>query len=289
MKTKFKIVAGILSIILVAYFCSSQVRNIVSSLWNQETFPLQAATLLVQDEWKAIVGLLLEMGWHLFNKNVPPTISPIDDETARKQRGSILRDAFFNNNDVSVKGNPTKAEDVIKSIQFSSYEEKNHCNLKEGIPEVEFYETLKEIADLTNLDIDLKRVVQRARNFTGGDRLAVNNLKFKTKNGSMVFGRIAVLRNGDKIYMAYSLQSVTFRLANKQSKLENAKNFIRFSETLNKANDDYDEGDKDGADGFSFDFKQNLSAFFHKQAIDGFLKHCSHLLRRLDNEKKEEL
>ena len=89
--------------------------------------------------------------------------------------------------------------------------------------------------------------------------------------------------------MAYSLQSVTFRLRNKQSKLENAKNFIRFSETLNKANDDYDEGDKDGADSISFDFKQDLFAFFHKQAIDGFLKHCSYLLRRLDNEKKEEL
>lgn len=277
-------------IILVAYFCSSQVRNIVSSLLNQETFPRQAATRLVQDEWKAIVGLLLEMGWYLFNKNVPQTASPVDDETARKQRRSILRDAMFDKNEVSVKSNATKAEDVIKSIRFSSYEEKNHCNLKEGIPEVEFDATVEEIADLTNIPIDLKRVVQRARNFAFGDALAANRLQFTTNKGSMVFGRIAVLRNGDTIDMAYSLHSVTFDLRDKQSKHENAMNFIRFSETLNK--DDYDEGDKDGADdlnAISFDLGQDLLAFFHKKAIDGFVKHCGHLLKRLDNEKKKEL
>ena len=287
---KLKILAGIFLIIVAAYFCSSQVRDIVSSLWNQGTFPREAATLLLQNEWKAIVGLLFDMGWHIFNTNVPQTVSTIDDETARKQRMSILRTAIFDKNEVSVKGNATKAEDVIKSIRFSSYEENNLCNLKEGIPEVEFDETVEEIADLTNMPIKLKRVVQRARNFSGGDDLAVNNLKFKGKNGSMVIGRIAILRNGDTIDMAYSLHSVTFDLKDKQSKSGNAMNFLMFFKTLNKANEEeYDEGDKDGADDISFDLQQDLLAFFDKKAIDGFIKRCGHLLKRLDNEKKEEL
>ena len=48
------------------------------------------------------------------------------------------------------------------------------------------------------MPIKLKRVVKRARNFTHGDVLAVDRLQFTTKNGYMLFGRIDVLRNGDK-------------------------------------------------------------------------------------------
>ena len=289
MKTKLMILTGIFfTIILIAHFYPSQVRDIVSSLRNQETFPLQSVIAIVKDEWKEIAGLMLEMGWHFYKTKVPPTVSPIHDETARKQPRSRLRDAFFNNNDASVKGNTTKAEDVIKSIRFSSYDEKNHCDLKEGIPEVEFNETVEKIADLTNIPKEMKRLVQMARNYTRGDGLAVKNLKLKMKNGSLLFGRIAVLRNGDTIDVAYSIQSVTFRFKDKQSKPENVKNLIMLSETL-KENGDYDEGDKDGADDISFDLLQDLIAFFNKQAIDGFVKQCGHLLKRLDSEKKEEL
>ena len=210
-----------------------------------------------------------------------------DDETVRQaRRRAKLHVAIYEDFKFSTEGNATKAEDVIKSIRFSSYEENNLCNLKEGIPEVEFDETVEEIADLTNMPIKLKRVVQRARNFSGGDDLAVNNLKFKGKNGSMVIGRIAILRNGDTIDMAYSLHSVTFDLKDKQSKSGNAMNFLMFFKTLNKANEEeYDEGDKDGADDISFDLQQDLLAFFDKKAIDGFVKRCGHLLKRLDNEK----
>ena len=215
-----------------------------------------------------------------------------DEEIARRQRRALLKVVIYDQDEASVKGNATKAEDVIKSIRFSSYEENNLCDLKEGIPEVEFDETVEEIADLTNMPIKVKRVVQRARNFTRGNVLAVNRLQFKTKDGNMVFGRVAVLRKGDTLDMTYSLHSVTYKLRNKQNKPENTRNFTKFTETLNKANDVDDEGDEDDADDLndiSFDLRQDLLAFFHKQAIDGSVKHCGHLLKRLDNEKKEEL
>ena len=50
------------------------------------------------------------------------------------------------------------------------------------------------------MPIKLKRVVQRARNFTRGNALAVNRLQFKTKLGNMAFGRIALLRKGDTLF-----------------------------------------------------------------------------------------
>ena len=220
--------------------------------------------------------------------------SRIDEETKRKQQGAIMHAAIYEKDDVSAKGNATKAEDVIKSLRFSSYEENYLCDLKEGIPGIEFDVTVEEIAELTNMPVRLKRVVKRARNFTGGNVLAVNRLHFKTEDGDMVFGRIAVLRKGNTLDMAYSLHSVNYELKNKQSKPENAGNFKKFFETLN-ANEVDDEGDgddsdddKDDSNEISFDLRQEFLAFFHKQAIEGFVKHCDYLLKTLDNGQKEE-
>ena len=198
--------------------------------------------------------------------------SPIDEETKRKQQRAIMHAATYEKDDFSAKGNATKAEDVIKSLRFSSYEENNLCDLKEGIPEVEFDATVEEIAELTKMPMQLKSVVKRAKNFTRGNVLAVNRLHFKTEDGNMVFGRIAVLRKGDVLDMAYSLHSVNYELKNKQSKPGNAENFTKFSETLN-----------DYSNGISFDLRQDFLAFFHKQAIEGFVKHCDYLIKILDN------
>ena len=148
--------------------------------------------------------------------------SPVDRETAQKHRRATIHAATYQKNKV---GNSTKAEDVIKSLRFSSYEENNLCDLKEGIPEVEFDATVEEIVVLTNMPAKLESVVKRARNFTRGNLLAVDRLQFKTKDGNMVFGRTAVLRKGDTLDMAYSLHSVKYELKKRQNKRENAANF----------------------------------------------------------------
>lgn len=214
-----------------------------------------------------------------------------DDENAQKQRRAIINVANYKS---EVIGNVTKAEDLIKSLRFSSYEENNLCDLKEGIPEVEFDDTVEEIAELTKMPTRLKMLVKRAKNFTRGNVLAVNRLHFKTEDGNMVFGRIAVLRKGNTLDMAYSLHSVNYALKKKQKKPESAKNFTKFSETLNKKHDAEDKGDEDDDDDddddskeISVDLRQDFLAFFHKQAIEGFVKHCDYLLKTLDNGEKE--
>ncbi|XP_067048847.1 uncharacterized protein [Acropora muricata] len=192
---------------------------------------------------------------------------------------------------VSAKGNATKAENVIKSLRFSSYQESNLCDLKEGIPGVEFDVTVEEIAELTNMPTELKRVVKRAKNFSGGNVFAFDRLHFKTKDGNMVFGRIAVLRKGSTLDLAYSLHSVNYALKKRQKEPEGAANFTKFSEILNKTDDVDDKGDKDDDDDsndISLDLRNDFLAFFHKQAIEGFVKHCDYLLKTLDNGQKEE-
>ena len=255
----------VLSVVFI-YF--PRVHSEVSRLLNEGK--LQKAAHLVAEaifnkpeKWKWAIDWCFETMHTIANMTAPSTvkISPNDDETARNQRRAKIQAAVHHKDEVSIKGNTTNAEHVIKSIRFSSYEENNLCNLKEGIPGVEFDATVEEIAKLTNMPIKLKRVVKRARNFTHGDILAVDRLQFTTKNGYMLFGRIDVLRNGDTIDIAYSLHSVTYKLENKQSKTECAGNFMEFSETLNKANDGDDEGDKhdhDGSNAISFDLREDF-------------------------------
>ena len=63
----------------------------------------------------------------------------------------------------------------------------------------------------------------------------------------------------------------------------------KFFETLNKANDvddEEDEDDDDDSNEVSFDLRQDLLAFLHKQAIEGFVKHCDYLIKTLDNGQK---
>ena len=155
-----------------------------------------------------------------------------------------------------------------------SYRENNLCDLKEGIPDDEFDATVDEIAYLTGMPEKLRKKIKRARNFTSGNTLAVNMLGFKADDGSMVFGRVAVIRRGKVLDMAYSLHSVEYELI---SKHDNAENLKQFSESLDNEKDDKAKGDS--KKGISVELRNDFMAFFIKQAIDGSMKHCDYALK----------
>ena len=184
----------------------------------------------------------------------------------------------FTNETTEVKGNVAKAENIINSLKFASYDENNLCDLKEGIPDNEYDATVDEIADLTGMPGKLKKTIKRARRFTGGNILAVNKLGFKADDGSLVFGRVAVIRRGKVLDMAYSLHSVEYELISKQ---DNAENLKQFSESLDNENDDEAKGNP--KKGISMDLRNDFMAFFHKQAIDGFVKHCDYVLKTMNH------
>ena len=179
-----------------------------------------------------------------------------------------------------VKGNVTKAENIIKSLTFASYREKNLCDLIEGIPDDEYDATVDEIAYLTGMPEKLRKIIKRARNLTSGNTLAVNMLGFKADDGSMVFGRVAVIRRGKVLDMAYSLHSVEYELI---SKHDNAENLKQFSESLD--NEKADKAKGDSKKGISVELRNDFMAFFIKQAIDGFMKHCDYVLKSMNHGK----
>ena len=207
------------------------------------------------------------------------------DGAVTKQQRAVKRNAAnYTKDEVALQGNSLKAEAVIKSLRFSSYEENNLCDLKEGIPPGEYDATVDEIADLTNMPEKLKKVIKRAKNFTEGNVLAVDRLQFKTEDGNMVFGRVAVIRRGEVLDMAYSLHSVEYELMSKQRRPENAEKLQQFSGSLE---DGLEKGE--ALEEISFELREDFMAFFHKQAIQGFVKHCDFVLKTLKDEERDEV
>ena len=118
----------VLSVVFI-YF--PRVHSEVSRLLNEGK--LQKAAHLVAEaifnkpeKWTWAIDWCFETLHTIANMTAPSTvkISPNDDETARNQRRAKIQAAVHHKDEVSIKGNATNAEHVIKSIRFSSYESK---------------------------------------------------------------------------------------------------------------------------------------------------------------------
>lgn len=65
----------------------------------------------------------------------------------------------FTQSTVEIKGDDQKAEQITKALKFVKYDQRNLCDIKEGIPPSEYDVTVDKIADLTNM---LKNTIKRA-------------------------------------------------------------------------------------------------------------------------------
>ena len=238
------------------------------------------------EEFKPVFDLV----WHALSELTAS--STVDDETVRQvRRTAKLHAAMYEEDKFSAEGNATKAEEVIKSIRFSSYVENNVCYLKEGIPEDEFDATVDELEGLTKMPIAVKNTIKNAKN-AALKLIALEDLQITAKDGNMVFGRVVVFAVNGTIDVAFSLHSLKYELKKKQNKPECAWSFRKVFESLKKANDVDDKSDEDDDDpngAIFIQIRNDFVAFFHKQAIEGFRRQCDILLKVMDNGQKEEL
>lgn len=228
-----------------------------------------------QDVWDKIVELLR-------NATAQPTKETQDGGTVQQQHRELKRQvADYSKQQAALNGSAPKAEALIKSLRFSSYEESNLCDLKEGIPPAKYNVTVDQIAALTNMPDKLKDVIKTAIHLEG-NVLALDRLQFKSKDGNMVFGKVVVIRRGKVLDLAYSLHTVEYELKAKQRQPENAERLRRFTESLEE---DEDEASVE----ISIDLREDFLAYFHEQAVRGFSKHCDVLLNTLNEENQEEV
>ena len=203
-------------------------------------------------------------------------------EVNRKRDEAKRAAVNYSNGEVQLSGDPKKGETVIKSLTFSSYDENNLCDLMEGIPTEEYDATVDEIAELTNMPEKVKNVIKRAKKFSEGKVQALEKLQFKTEDGNLVFGRVVVIRRGKLLDMAYSLHSVAYKVEARQRRSENAQKLELFSESLKDG-----EGGRKEFQGITFELRDDFLAFFHKKAVEGFVKHCDFVLKAMNGENKD--
>ena len=203
------------------------------------------------------------------------TVQKFNQDAAKK--GAV----DFTQGMVEIKGDERKAERIIKSLQFANYDESNLCDIKEGIPLSEFDDTIDEIAELTDMPEKFKKLIKRAKNFKNGDVIGVDRLNFKDAAGNLVFGRVAVIRNEkvpEVLDLAYSLHSVKYELVPNQRQPDQANSLPWFSGSVDKRDS---ENGKAAYEGISLEMREDFLAYFQKQAIKGFIKHCDYILKAI--------
>ena len=194
------------------------------------------------------------------------------------QELAVRRVFYFRPETQEEKGDAVKAGNIIKSLKFAHYRENNLCDLKEGISDDEYDETVDEIADWSHMPKGLTQKIKRARHSMSGRKFAADDLKFTTDDGSMVFGRVAVVRKGKTLDMAYSLNMLNYKLISKDG---NAENLKQFSGSVDYEKDDTAKGESQ--EGISIELMNDFKEFFLKRVIDEFGKHCQYILKGMNN------
>ena len=202
------------------------------------------------------------------------------DSNVQKNPNQAKKDALnYDQESGEMKGTASKAAKIVKSLNFLRYDESSTCELKEGIPKEEFDATVGELADLIGLPEKITNTIKRAKVFKGGNIQAVRKMAFKDKDGTLVFGRVAVVRRGDDLDIAYSLHTVQYELAPVQPNQNNAWTFTSFVNNLN--NNKVTEKE---VHVLSLDQRTDFLAFFHKEAVNGFVKNCKYVLTTATSE-----
>lgn len=246
----------------------SRIRLNLQELWMR-------FVLILQELWIRFGPILQEL-WMKFVKVLEAasssgTVQKINQDAAKK--GAV----DFTQGMVEIKGDERKAERIIKSLQFANYDESNLCDIKEGIPLSEFDDTIDEIADLANMPEKLKKTIKRAKNLHGAV-IGADRLNFKDAEGNLVFGRVAVIRKGKVLDLAYSLHSVKYELMPKQRQPDQANSLLWFFGSVDEQDS---ENGKAAYKGISLELRDDFLAYFQKQAIKGFIKHCDYILKTI--------
>ncbi|XP_048590654.1 uncharacterized protein LOC116619493 [Nematostella vectensis] len=171
----------------------------------------------------------------------------------------------------------SRAEVFLNTLKFSEYEENNFCDLMQGLPLEEYDDAIDEIAMLTNMPYSVRERIKRSKVLKDGSLTAVDKKNFITKDGVMVFGRIAVIHRNEAIDIVYSLHSLKYKLKETQENPENAKKMGGFFSSMK-------EEEKEKNTEITFQLRNDLEAFFEREAIKKFVKKCKYVLKTLKND-----
>lgn len=104
----------------------------------------------------------------------------------------------------------TAADELVRGLTFDMFDEKISCQVGRGILLTDYPIVIEEFARSYSITDDIKARLLTSRLME--DSVAtIQNFKFKKdKTGGFVYGRVATIKHGDKIDMAYSVYTLDF-------------------------------------------------------------------------------
>lgn len=164
---------------------------------------------------------------------------------------------------------------------FARCDGNNLCGLKEGIPGDGYDATVEEIAGWFDRHAgNTQNDNQASEKVYQWKYYRCQKLRLKADDGSLLFGRVAVIPRGKVVDISSSFHSEEYELISKQG---NAENLKQFSDSPDNENDDKAKGNAEK--GISIERRNDIMAFLHKQAIDRFEKHCDYVLKTMNHGK----
>ena len=114
------------------------------------------------------------------------------------------------------------AEDLITSIDFDVYEDTNHCQILTGIELKDLHSIVNGLAMRFELNEEVTESILDSEYANHNDKV-VREFRFRLgEAGHIRYGRVATIKRGELIDMAYSFYSLDFKFSAKR--IEETKN-----------------------------------------------------------------
>jgi hypothetical protein len=123
----------------------------------------------------------------------------------------------------------TAADELVRGLTFDMFDEKISCRVGRGILLTDYRTVIENFARRFSIPDDVKDSLFDGQYHEDMVEV-VQNFKFeKGKKGSFVYGRVATIKHGDKIDMAYSVYTLDFKLSPIVIEHRKKKKFLWFT------------------------------------------------------------
>ena len=107
--------------------------------------------------------------------------------------------------------NPAQAEQALRSLGYTRFEEQVFADRKLGIQQSDFDREVQVLANAYHFPDHVRKIFQRGKH-AGSSAAYVKEFRFHLGQGNMFCGAVATMRNQNTIDMAYSFYQLDFHL-----------------------------------------------------------------------------
>jgi hypothetical protein len=123
----------------------------------------------------------------------------------------------------------TAADELVRGLTFDMFDEQISCRVGRGILLTDYRTVIENVARRFSIPDDIKDSLFDGEYHENMAEI-VQNFKFeKGKKGNFVYGRVATIKHGDKIDMAYSIYTLDFKLSPTVIEHRKKTNFLWFT------------------------------------------------------------